>query len=121
MNGASILRVAPTGWLMLHLSEEVPYTRRLSHHTISLPCAQVISNGMQKSVLVAIDRLVRHKKYDRVLRRTTKLMVSVVFHSIGCMKLYLMIDIAVQFVSRHMTSGMNAMWATLFGSTSAVH
>lgn len=35
---------------------------------------KVISNRMQKSVLVAVDRLVRHKKYDRVLRRTTKLM-----------------------------------------------
>lgn len=31
---------------------------------------------MQKSVLVAIDRLVKHKKYDRVVKRTTKLMVS---------------------------------------------
>ena len=36
---------------------------------------QVISNRMQKSVLVAVDRLVKHKKYDRVLKRTTKLMV----------------------------------------------
>lgn len=35
---------------------------------------KVISNRMQKSVLVAVDRLVRHTKYDRVLRRTTKLM-----------------------------------------------
>lgn len=41
---------------------------------------QVISNRMQKSVLVAIDRLVRQKKYDRILRRTTKLMVSPNFH-----------------------------------------
>jgi len=31
---------------------------------------------MQKSVLVAIDRLVKHKKYDRTLRRSTKLMVG---------------------------------------------
>jgi ribosomal protein S17 len=30
---------------------------------------------MQKSVLVAVDRLVKHKKYDRILKRTTKLMV----------------------------------------------
>ncbi|PRW18338.1 30S ribosomal chloroplastic-like [Chlorella sorokiniana] len=35
---------------------------------------KVISNRMQKSVLVAVDRLVKHKKYDRLLRRTTKLM-----------------------------------------------
>ena len=30
---------------------------------------------MQKSVLVAVDRLTRHKKYDRIIKRTTKLMV----------------------------------------------
>ncbi|KAL4418663.1 hypothetical protein ABPG77_003581 [Micractinium sp. CCAP 211/92] len=35
---------------------------------------KVISNRMQKSVLVAVDRLVRHKKYDRLVKRTTKLM-----------------------------------------------
>lgn len=35
---------------------------------------QVISNRMQKSVLVAIERFVEHKKYPRTLRRTTKLM-----------------------------------------------
>jgi hypothetical protein len=39
------------------------------------PLPQVISNRMQKSVLVAVDRLVKHKKYDRILKRTTKLMV----------------------------------------------
>ena len=39
------------------------------------PTPQVISNRMQKSVLVAVDRLVKHKKYDRILKRTTKLMV----------------------------------------------
>ena len=37
---------------------------------------QVISNRMQKSVLVAIDRFVKHTKYNRLLKRTTKLMVS---------------------------------------------
>ena len=29
---------------------------------------------MQKSVLVAVDRFVKHTKYDRILKRTTKLM-----------------------------------------------
>ena len=38
---------------------------------------QVISNRMQKSVLVAVDRLVTLKKYDKTIRRTTKLMVGV--------------------------------------------
>ncbi len=37
---------------------------------------QVISNRMQKSVLVAVERFVKNEKYDRVLRRTTKLMVG---------------------------------------------
>lgn len=39
--------------------------------------SQVISNRMQKSVLVAIDRFVKHSKYNRILKRTTKLMVRV--------------------------------------------
>lgn len=30
---------------------------------------------MQKSVLVAVDRMVKHKKYDRIIKRTSKLMV----------------------------------------------
>jgi hypothetical protein len=36
---------------------------------------QVISDRMQKSVLVAVDRLVKNKKYDRIIKRTSKLMV----------------------------------------------
>eukprot|EP00887_Chlorella_sp_A99_P001475 scaffold8.g1475.t1 len=35
---------------------------------------KVVSNRMHKSVLVAVDRLVRNYKYGRVLRRSTKLM-----------------------------------------------
>jgi small subunit ribosomal protein S17 len=35
---------------------------------------RVVSNRMQKSVLVAVDRLVAAAKYDRVVRRTTKLL-----------------------------------------------
>ncbi len=38
---------------------------------------------MQKSVLVAVDRLVKHKKYDRLLRRTTKLMVRWASNGLG--------------------------------------
>ena len=49
--------------------------RRLPLDAPPLHPPQVISNRMQKSVLVAVDRLVKHKKYDRLLRRTTKLMV----------------------------------------------
>ncbi|KAL6776940.1 MRPS17 [Auxenochlorella protothecoides x Auxenochlorella symbiontica] len=35
---------------------------------------KVISNRMQKSILVAVDRIVKIPKYNREVRRTTKLM-----------------------------------------------
>jgi small subunit ribosomal protein S17 len=33
----------------------------------------VVSNKMQKTIVVAIDRLLRHPRYDRVIKRTSKL------------------------------------------------
>jgi small subunit ribosomal protein S17 len=33
----------------------------------------VISNSMQKTVIVAVDRFVRHPVYHKVMRRVTKL------------------------------------------------
>lgn len=33
----------------------------------------VVSNKMQKTIVVAIDRLLRHSHYNRVIRRTSKL------------------------------------------------
>jgi small subunit ribosomal protein S17 len=33
----------------------------------------VVSNKMQKTVVVAIDRLLRHPRYNRVIKRTSKL------------------------------------------------
>ncbi|GBG74317.1 hypothetical protein CBR_g18728 [Chara braunii] len=35
---------------------------------------KVISDKMRKSVVVAVDRLVRHRLYPKTVRRTTKLM-----------------------------------------------
>ena len=35
---------------------------------------KVVSNKMQKTVAVEIERLVRHETYGKYLRRTTKLM-----------------------------------------------
>jgi small subunit ribosomal protein S17 len=35
---------------------------------------RVISNKMQKTVTVAVERLVRHAKYGKYIRRTTKLL-----------------------------------------------
>jgi small subunit ribosomal protein S17 len=33
----------------------------------------VVSNRMQKTIVVAIDRLLRHPQYNRVIKRTSKL------------------------------------------------
>ena len=33
----------------------------------------VVSNKMQKTIVVAIDRLLRHPRYKRVIKRTSKL------------------------------------------------
>lgn len=35
---------------------------------------RVVSNAMQKSVLVAVDRLFQHPFYGKTIRRTTKFM-----------------------------------------------
>ena len=35
---------------------------------------RVISNGMNKSVTVAVERLIRHPVYGKFIRRTTKIM-----------------------------------------------
>ncbi|KAK2076846.1 hypothetical protein QBZ16_005073 [Prototheca wickerhamii] len=36
---------------------------------------QVLSNRMHKSILVGVDRIVKIPKYNKEIRRTTKLMV----------------------------------------------
>jgi small subunit ribosomal protein S17 len=33
----------------------------------------VVSNKMEKTIVVAIDRLLRHPRYNRVIKRTSKL------------------------------------------------
>jgi len=48
---------------------------RIRSHGNKILLLQVISNRMQKSVLVAIDRLKTIKKYQTTIKRTTKLMV----------------------------------------------
>ena len=35
---------------------------------------RVVSNKMEKTVVVAVDRLVRHRLYKKILRRTSKFM-----------------------------------------------
>jgi small subunit ribosomal protein S17 len=34
---------------------------------------RVVSNKMEKSIVVAVERLIRHPLYERVVRRTSKL------------------------------------------------
>ena len=41
--------------------------------TIRLVTGKVISNKMQKTITVAVERLVKHPKYGKYVRRTTKL------------------------------------------------
>jgi small subunit ribosomal protein S17 len=40
----------------------------------SVKTGRVVSNAMDKSVTVAVDRLVRHPLYKKTLRRTSKFM-----------------------------------------------
>ena len=35
---------------------------------------KVFSNKMEKSIVVVVERLVRHPRYDRVVKKTTKLL-----------------------------------------------
>jgi small subunit ribosomal protein S17 len=35
---------------------------------------RVVSNKMQKTVVIAVDRLVRHRLYKKIMRRTSKFM-----------------------------------------------
>ena len=51
----------------------------MSEQSASKPTARrqvgrVVSNKMQKSVTVAIERLVKHPQYGKYVRRTTKVM-----------------------------------------------
>ncbi len=40
----------------------------------STKIGRVVSNGMEKSVVVAVDRLFKHRFYEKTIRRTTKFM-----------------------------------------------
>lgn len=42
---------------------------------IRLLRGRVISDKMQKSIVVAVDRLIKHKVYKKFIKRTTKLHV----------------------------------------------
>ncbi len=40
----------------------------------STKIGRVISNGMEKSVIVAVDRLFKHRFYEKTIRRSSKFM-----------------------------------------------
>ena len=42
--------------------------------TIRLLTGKVVSNKMQKTITVAVERLVKHPTYGKYVRRTTKLL-----------------------------------------------
>lgn len=45
------------------------------NNNIHILKGRVISNKMQKSIVVAVDRLIKHKIYRKFIKRTTKLHV----------------------------------------------
>ncbi len=55
---------------MMEQQEQQPRIRRRNTKV-----GRVVSNAMQKSIVVAVDRLVRHPLYSKTIRRTSKFMV----------------------------------------------
>lgn len=53
------------------MSEEVVATDEKSQRTV---VGRVVSNKMDKSVSVAIERLIKHPMYGKYIRRTSKVM-----------------------------------------------
>lgn len=53
------------------MSEEVKATDEKNRRTV---VGRVVSNKMDKSVSVAIERLIKHPKYGKYMRRTSKVM-----------------------------------------------
>ena len=53
------------------MSEEVKTTDEKARRTVE---GRVVSNKMDKSVSVAIERLIKHPKYGKYMRRTSKVM-----------------------------------------------
>ncbi len=46
----------------------------MTQHKRSTKIGRVVSNGMEKSVVVAVDRLFKHRFYGKTVRRTSKFM-----------------------------------------------
>jgi small subunit ribosomal protein S17 len=55
------------------MNEQVS-TAAAEQKTIRLLTGKVVSNKMQKTITVAVERLVKHPTYGKYVRRTTKLL-----------------------------------------------
>ena len=51
------------------MTEQATTTKR-----VNTKVGRVVSNAMEKSVVVAVDRLVKHPLYRKTIRRTSKFM-----------------------------------------------
>jgi small subunit ribosomal protein S17 len=49
------------------------YFKKMERKKRKTKVGWVVSNRMEKTIVVAIDRLLRHPRYDRVIKRTSKL------------------------------------------------
>jgi small subunit ribosomal protein S17 len=56
------------------MSEAVVTEQAAEAKTIRLLTGKVVSNKMQKTITVAVERLVKHPQYGKYVRRTTKLL-----------------------------------------------
>jgi len=56
------------------MSEAVVNEAGTEAKTIRLLTGKVVSNKMQKTISVAVERLVKHPQYGKYVRRTTKLL-----------------------------------------------
>jgi small subunit ribosomal protein S17 len=53
------------------MSETMNQNEDTTQRTVT---GKVVSNGMDKTITVKVDRLVKHKMYGKYIRRSTKLM-----------------------------------------------
>ena len=60
--------------LKSEISDPKPETTKTARAHRSQKVGAVVSDKMQKTVVVRVDRLVRHTKYRRYVRRTSKFM-----------------------------------------------
>jgi len=47
--------------------------QKKGRHKRKIRVGKVISNKMDKSIVISVERLIRHPLYERVVRRTSKL------------------------------------------------